>query len=92
MTTDSHTLDRLQMHTGERAPDSYHKLCLLDVQRTASRLLPGSYSFEVCLAAVMVLLSGMHVCITPCLSASQASSLHLPVSSPVILPQAATRR
>ncbi len=47
MTTDSHTLDRLQMHTGKRAPKLSSGMCLLDVQRItfrASMLPPGSYS------------------------------------------------
>lgn len=68
MTTDSHTLDRLQMRTGKCAPDS--------IIRCVCLMYKGLYSvhqgccqvvlFLKCLAAVMALLSGMHVCISPC--------------------------
>ncbi len=86
MTTDSHTLDRLQMHTGKPAPDPVMTL----VQRTAFhvfRLLPGSYSLQVCPAAVMALLSGMHVCSTPCQPAKQAPCTCLPDLMPYCLRQ-----
>ena len=64
MTTDSHTLDRLQMHTGERAPDSItscfclmckgpHQGCCQVVTHLRCALLP---SWCCCLACMFALL------------------------------------
>ncbi len=84
MTTDSHTLDRLQMHTGKRAFDSITscvclmcKGCCQVVTRLRCALLP---SWRCCLACVCAALLA-------CQPAKQAPCTCLPVLMPYCLRQ-----